>query len=257
MTLAASPQGDSLSPQGESAGQQGIAPVVLARAGLFADAERMSIGDPRHGMLSGHAAGCRKDCCNRAKLRYDKKRKLDTREGRPRTVPVVGTVRRIRALQALGYSLRSIAETAGLHESTIANPILRGTTTYATTAAAVARAYDALSMQQPPAGGYAERNRRRARRLGWAPPLAWDDDQIDDPDASPTGVVHTRDERRGSGHVDESRVERILAGEQLETTAAERRAVIARWIAQGRSERVMCLRMGWRPGRYTRAEEAS
>ena len=38
-------------------------------------------------------------------------------------------------------------------------------------------------------------SRRRAVTAGWAPPLAWDDDTIDDPAASPAGVRSAADDR--------------------------------------------------------------
>jgi hypothetical protein len=45
--------------------------------------------------------------------------------------------------------------------------------------------YDQLSMQIPE-GRYVARTRNHAERMGWPPPLAWDD--IDDPDECPSGL---------------------------------------------------------------------
>ena len=70
----------------------------------------MTPDDPRHGTLAGHSAGCRDLCCYRAKLRYDKARKYDRHNGRPRKVSSLGSVRRLNALRALGWSMRAIAD---------------------------------------------------------------------------------------------------------------------------------------------------
>lgn len=151
----------------------------------------MRADDPRHGTLAGHAAGCRERCCGEAKLAYDKRRRYYG----PRTVDSTGTVRRIRALQAMGWAFPDIARAAGLSERTISNPTFRGGgTIYATTAEGVRRAYDELSMKLP-TGRYVGRQRRAAQRKGWLPPLAWDDDRIDDPNYKPS-VASVREDRR-------------------------------------------------------------
>lgn len=54
----------------------------------------------------------------------------------------------------------------------------------------MAAAYDRLWDQRPPAKTAADRQdadaaARHAAAMGWAPPLAWDDDLIDLPDAQP------------------------------------------------------------------------
>ena len=48
----------------------------------------------------------------------------------------------------------------------------------------IADAYDELSMRQGPSV--------RNRRLGYPPPLAWDDETIDDPRARPKGATSAR-----------------------------------------------------------------
>lgn len=102
-----------------------------------------------------------------------------------------GTARRARALIARGWSIPKIAHHAGVDRQAI-DPILTGawTTVTARTAKALAASYDALWDQEPPEGsasekGAATRARRRAVGMGWAPPLAWDDDTIEDPGAQP------------------------------------------------------------------------
>ena len=66
--------------------------------------------DKRHGTPAGHVAGCRRECCRKAKLAYDKRRKLDAIQGIDRRVPTWRVMRRIQALQAIGWSVPKMAE---------------------------------------------------------------------------------------------------------------------------------------------------
>jgi hypothetical protein len=104
-------------------------------------------------------------------------------------VDITGTRRRAQALVACGWSQARLARELGL---TAANfcAMLRRDQVSAATARAVAGLYDRLWNRPPPehdqrTRGAAARARNHAGREGWAPPLAWDDDQIDDPHAHP------------------------------------------------------------------------
>lgn len=94
-------------------------------------------------------------------------------------VPATGAIRRIRALLALGHTYTTIAEAAGVDVRIEA----RSDRGYVRTAtyAAVCRAYEVLSMTP----GTNAHVRSLARGLGYPPPLAWDDDDLDDPYATP------------------------------------------------------------------------
>lgn len=103
----------------------------------------------------------------------------------------LGTTRRVRALNALGWPLREIADRSGLCEQEIGHLANddRGEWVHASTAAAVSRVYDDLSMTVPVGATRPERSahgraRNTAARKGWVPPLAWDD--IDTDPAPPT-----------------------------------------------------------------------
>lgn len=102
-----------------------------------------------------------------------------------RTVPKTGTVRRARALVAIGWTYYEIEARAGL-----ARGYLRLITNrdqarcLASVAVAVADVYDDMSMQPGPSN----RQRVFARNRGWAPPLCWDESTIDDPAATPIGA---------------------------------------------------------------------
>lgn len=90
-----------------------------------------------------------------------------------------GAIRRVRALQRIGWTFHHIGEAGGL--STRVEGIASQKWITHETAAGVRRAYDALSMTPGPSTV----TMARAKAAGWAPPLAWDDDAIDDPTAQP------------------------------------------------------------------------
>lgn len=112
----------------------------------------------------------------------------------PTLTPATGLTRRVRALYAIGWTCADQAREAGVSKQQITR-LLRGDFQRATPATVqrVTTLYRRLSMtvptDPPPAGrGYVplhERARRDAARRGYAPPLAWDDDTIDDPNAEP------------------------------------------------------------------------
>lgn len=97
-------------------------------------------------------------------------------------VPKVGAVRRIRALYAIGWTGDQVNQTAA-RSARFAQNLLNQPGDWITldTWRAVARAYDQL-WDKP---GPSTVNRRRAKTAGWAPPMAYDDETIDDPAATP------------------------------------------------------------------------
>lgn len=98
-----------------------------------------------------------------------------------RPVDATGSIRRIRALMAIGHFSYDIATAGDLDKSIIVH-LTNGhlTTVRADTADKIRTAYAALCGKP----GGSVRNRRRAAREGWPSPIAWDDD-IDDPTAKP------------------------------------------------------------------------
>lgn len=125
-------------------------------------------------------------------------------------IPAIGTVRRIQALHAAGWTLSELAGRLGmsptnftrLHTDRKRRPRKRMPrrgvqainryrlhwTVQRVTADAVARLYDQLvdldAAEHMTPIGYA-RSVASAKRRGWAPPAAWDADSIDDPAARP------------------------------------------------------------------------
>ena len=136
-------------------------------------------------------------------------------------VPAVGAQRRVQALQAIGHKQSDIDAAAGLRPRIAKYVADRqpGVSITFDKHAAIARAYEAL-WSKP--GSY-ERGRREAIARGYAPPLAWDDDTIDDPNATPDLGAETPRPQGGAGRpfaeVVED-VEDILSWEPY-TTATE------------------------------------
>lgn len=102
----------------------------------------------------------------------------------------IGVPRRVQALIALGWSQSQLAARLGIrHRGNFHLHEHRWTIT-AGRVRQVHALYDQLSMTLPPETTWhqksaANRSRGYAAVRGWAPPLAWDDDTIDDPAAEP------------------------------------------------------------------------
>lgn len=142
------------------------------------------------------------------------------------TIDATGTRRRTQALVALGWTLTEQATRLG---RTIHNHKYVLTTDRVTirTARLVAGLYDDLSTVTPPASIGVTRAKRWAQRNQWAPPMAWDDDTIDDPNARPD--LGDTDEQL----VDLVAVERALGGERVRLTRAERDEAFRVGLARG------------------------
>lgn len=109
--------------------------------------------------------------------------------GAPRP-SAVGTQRRLRALAARSWSPRAIEQETGIPAWLVKRELDGHDDLVPNLADAVAAAYDRLWDRRPPAITRADREANdavaaRAAARGWAPPLAWDDDQIDLPDGRP------------------------------------------------------------------------
>lgn len=169
--------------------------------------------------------------------------------------PAVGVARRLQALTAIGWSDAHLADRLDLHRSYVvrlrADKNSSGDVTPATYDA-VARVYDDL-WDTPYIGPYSSRTKRLAARKGWAPPLAWDDDAIDDPHAQPADSIHIASDptqtspfvRHGrtplaariaaDNHVDQVAVERAIHGDPVNLTPSEVSQVIRTMTGMGHS----------------------
>lgn len=118
-----------------------------------------------------------------------------------------GTLRRIQALYAIGWNAAAIAEAAGWTSNQILRlltPAQQGKAIRRQTRDRIAVAYDKLWDQTPPAGRERTKALRRAGREGWALPMEWDDDTIDDSRHVPRTLA-----RRTRLTVDEELVARV------------------------------------------------
>lgn len=99
-----------------------------------------------------------------------------------------GTRRRLEALGCRGYSCERIAHEIGVWPETV-RKWRRGAQVEAQFAQAVADLFMRWEMHDAETNGStplsAAQTRARATRQGWQPPMAWDLESIDDPDAQP------------------------------------------------------------------------
>ncbi|MGW7316314.1 hypothetical protein [Streptomyces sp. NPDC054865] len=94
-----------------------------------------------------------------------------------------GLIRRVRALCAVGWRLREIADAGGTTVKSLGELLTTGTAT-PTIRGAVLTAWDALAARVGPSA----HARHRARVKQWDPPFAWDEETIDDPGTQPCGT---------------------------------------------------------------------
>lgn len=136
---------------------------------------------------------------------YAKSRRLDA----------TGTRRRLQALFVLGHSRKYLGDCLGIGERGVAWHLNDETVTLSF-ATRVKRVYELLSGTP----GTSVRTQENARRRGWVPPLAWDDDEIDDPKAQPKGAVV-------SHGIDEFAVQLAVKGELGKQKLTRREAHVA------------------------------
>lgn len=150
-------------------------------------------------------------------------------------VPAAGVVRRTQALAAIGHSLSDQSRWYGVTNQAVwqlAN--LPRAHCREWMALRVNAAYDKWSMTDGTGPG-AKRSRTLSRRAGWAPPLAWDEDSIDDPDARPAGVRQAAGQQPASEY-DPQVVWRILHWQPpgRRPSQRERREAVEAMLAVGR-----------------------
>lgn len=140
----------------------------------------LMVGRPERG--TGPSRSIRADTARRL-LQVTVPTRADQAVAPGTAVSAVGTTRRLQALVALGHSQAYLCQRLGIRPANAA-PLFSGdrSAVRAQTARNVAALFDELQMVQ----GRDEAGRRRATQLGWAPPLASDENRIDDAAVPPT-----------------------------------------------------------------------
>lgn len=189
--------------------------MTTAAAAVVAD--RTGCAGSTHGTATAYKSNrCRCPDALTATRRQRKQWQAGLRP--PLLVPILGTARRLQALAAIGWDAPRLATMLGAHLDQVCR-VRAGRRPYVTRP--VARRVAALYEQLQGTPGPSALTRTRATRRGWAPPLAWDDDNIDDPHAQPQ------------------------AGPVARTgTAAERAATITALTKQGLSKTTIAAHLG-------------
>ena len=169
-----------------------------------------------------------------------------------KTVDAVGAHRRMQALIANGWCIAALGRQLGVSPERVSQ-YLRQPRLALETLAAVSELYDRLWNVPVPEGTRwekiaAARARSSATKMGWLPPLAWDDDTIDDPAASPrVKPITSRARRISNKDVDPVIVDRLVAGTYRgQSSPAERREAIL--ILAARTPRLSNRQIGERVG---------
>jgi hypothetical protein len=176
----------------------------------------------RHGDTSAYSYfRCRCVDAREAQRLYVKRRKF----GHPevRRVKSVGVSRKIKALAAIGYSSKEVAEYTGISRKVVQFfSMQRSEYVLKRNADLIDEAYRAWCMTPGPN----KRAIQEARHRGWLPPLAWDD--IDN-DPEPAGK-----EDQGIG-IDEVAVRRVVEGRATgyTLTTLEKQAAAELLLAKG------------------------
>jgi len=152
----------------------------------------------------------------------------------------IGSRRRLRALQVMGWTNEAIAAETGISFVTLAS-IQRGSATkvHARLYHPIREAYERLA----DVDGGSKYAKMRATKRGFLPPAAWDDPDTD-PDTDQQDDV-----------VDDVAIERALQGvDPLSLTAAERREAVKRHLAAGGTATSFQRITGIVASRYTEQE---
>lgn len=155
-------------------------------------------------------------------------------------VPRIGAVRRVQALLAMGWPHHALGDAGIRHSAQIIGAA--GDLITVQRWRQVRDVYDRLSMTPGPS----LETRGWAARLGYAPPLAWDEGSIDDPSATAQRDATTTAPGPVADVVDDVAVTRAAAnpGAAGALTANERRAVLHVMAARGASDAQIAEHLG-------------
>lgn len=155
--------------------------------------------------------------------------------GGPMLIDSTGTRRRLQSLMRIGWPAHELGTRLGVSATAVRHWMDADRTVRRETAAKVARLYDELWSTPGPS----VKTRARALANNWPPPMAYDDDKIDDPAARPSKMVAHR-----PAALDEIAVQRAARGERVRLSRAERAEVVRRLTAAGLSAADIADRLG-------------
>lgn len=181
-------------------------------------------------------------------------------------VSTLGATRRLQALVALGWSQHKLSERLGVLPGN-ATPLFKATGDITVKRDRQVRdLYEQLAMTLPPATNQRERisvsrARNHAKANGWLPPLAWDEERMDDPTYHP--LVETTQRARfavdAQGGIEDLRAnyDHAVVERFIETGKRPRRLskhetaeALRRLRARGVSTTEIEHRYGLKPERY-------
>lgn len=184
--------------------------------------------------------GCRCDDCRALHTEYAFWRRNMRRAGRGpvRSIDATGTRRRIEALMAIGWPAGELGRRLGGVTFQQINIFRTEPRVSPTTAARVAGLYEQLWNQEPVPTTRGERTavsraRSFARTRGFAPPMAWDDIDLDE--GPQTGI---------EVGVDDARVALAVDGVRVELTTREREEVVRVLNARGLLDTAIAQQIG-------------
>lgn len=192
-----------------------------------------------HDSYSAARTGCVCPAAIRDRRRYNKRAANGYLVSRRRNA--IGTIRRLHALQAMGWPYVVLAERAGRHQKTLSQ-IAQRPQKYVNVdlAEAVDRLYEQLCMTVGPSA----KTRARAKANGWAPPLCWPEGSIDDPKAEAVGMPSRLDSIIPHSRFDPNVVARAICGERPRMSSTETSAAVDRLGRAGLSTADIADRLG-------------
>ncbi|MFA5898117.1 MAG: hypothetical protein WC829_03275 [Hyphomicrobium sp.] len=166
-------------------------------------------------------------------------------------IPARGAHRRVQALVTRGWSLSKIARLIGM-DITNFSGLMRRDSVLVGTHRAICEVYEDLWNSEPDRSTPAQeaafsRSLAMAKRNGWAPPLAWDDIDLDSaPDFGTPADDFT---------IDEQAVELACSGAHVRLHPVERREAVRRIHRERLSDRLIAERIGVEPRTVLRIRE--
>lgn len=159
-----------------------------------------------HGSNTDYRYGCR---CEDARKAHRDYKKLGSVGLRPAgRVRAIGCQRRFRALAAIGWSAPALGRMLGHRDGTWVRQVGTRGQVNRPQADRFTALYERLSMTPGPS----DIARRRAAKAGWAPPMAWEHRDMDDPQAYPSRGHNRRGPLQGEPSTTD--VDDVIAGRQ-------------------------------------------